>query len=197
MGGDEKMPPMAKFSREEIISAALEIVRERGIDAVTARELGARLNSSARPVFTVFENMEEVRKEVVKAAREVYRQYVEQGLAQELAFRGVGLAYIQFAIKEPKLFQLLYMGEQCEVSDITHVLAVIDENYEAILQSVQKPYGLKREQAKRLYQHLWIYTHGIGTLCATQVCYFSDAEIEKMITEIFISLLEKMKRGET
>lgn len=191
------MPPMAKFSREEIISAALEIVRERGIDAVTARELGARLNSSARPVFTVFENMEEVRKEVVKAAREVYRQYVEQGLAQELAFRGVGLAYIQFAIKEPKLFQLLYMGEQCEVSDITHVLAVIDENYEAILQSVQKPYGLKREQAKRLYQHLWIYTHGIGTLCATQVCYFSDAEIEKMITEIFISLLEKMKRGET
>ncbi|HBI59647.1 MAG TPA: TetR family transcriptional regulator, partial [Lachnospiraceae bacterium] len=130
MGGDEKMPPMAKFSREEIISAALEIVRERGIDAVTARELGARLNSSARPVFTVFENMEEVRKEVVKAAREVYRQYVEQGLAQELAFRGVGLAYIQFAIKEPKLFQLLYMGEQCEVSDITHVLAVIDENYE-------------------------------------------------------------------
>lgn len=190
------MPPMAKFSREEIISAALEIVRERGIDAVTARELGARLNSSARPVFTVFENMEEVRKEVVKAAREVYRQYVEQGLAQELAFRGVGLAYIQFAIKEPKLFQLLYMGEQCEVSDITHVLAVIDENYEAILQSVQKPYGLKREQAKRLYQHLWIYTHGIGTLCATQVCYFSDAEIEKMITEIFISLLEKMKRGE-
>lgn len=190
------MPPMAKFSREEIISAALEIVRERGIDAVTARELGARLNSSARPVFTVFENMEEVRKEVVKAAKEVYRQYVEQGLAQELAFRGVGLAYIQFAIKEPKLFQLLYMGEQCEVSDITHVLAVIDENYEAILQSVQKPYGLKREQAKRLYQHLWIYTHGIGTLCATQVCYFSDAEIEKMITEIFISLLEKMKRGE-
>lgn len=190
------MPPMAKFSREEIISAALEIVREGGIDAVTARELGARLNSSARPVFTVFENMEEVRKEVVKAAREVYRQYVEQGLAQELAFRGVGLAYIQFAIKEPKLFQLLYMGEQCEVSDITHVLAVIDENYEAILQSVQKPYGLKREQAKRLYQHLWIYTHGIGTLCATQVCCFSDAEIEKMITEIFISLLEKMKRGE-
>ena len=190
------MPPMAKFSREEIISAALEIVREGGIDAVTARELGARLNSSARPVFTVFENMEEVRKEVVKAAREVYRQYVEQGLAQELAFRGVGLAYIQFAIKEPKLFQLLYMGEQREVSDITHVLAVIDENYEAILQSVQKPYGLKREQAKRLYQHLWIYTHGIGTLCATQVCCFSDAEIEKMITEIFISLLEKMKRGE-
>ena len=190
------MPPGAKFSRKEIISTALEIVREGGIDAVTARELGARMNSSARPIFTVFENMEEVRKEVIKAAREVYRKYVEQGLAQERAFRGVGLAYIQFAIKEPKLFQLLYMGEQCEVSDITHVLAMIDENYEEILQSVQKPYGLKREQAKRLYQHLWIYTHGIGTLCATKVCYFSHEEIEKMMTEIFISLLEKMKKGE-
>ena len=68
------MPPQAKFSRKEIVSTALEITRENGLGAVTARELGTRLKSSARPIFTVFENMEEVNKEVVKAAREVYCQ---------------------------------------------------------------------------------------------------------------------------
>ncbi|RKI38563.1 TetR/AcrR family transcriptional regulator [bacterium D16-51] len=190
------MPPQAKFSRKEIISTALEITRENGLGAVTARELGARLKSSARPIFTVFENMEEVNKEVIKAAKEVYCQYIDKGLHETLAFRGVGMAYIQFAVKEPKLFQLLFMGEQGETSDMMHVLTVLDENYEAILHSVQKPYGLEREQADKLYRHLWIYSHGIATLCATKVCSFSGEEIGEMMTEVFLGLLEKMKRGE-
>lgn len=42
------MPPQAKFSRKEIVSTALEITRENGLGAVTARELGTRLKSSAR-----------------------------------------------------------------------------------------------------------------------------------------------------
>lgn len=190
------MPPKAKFSREEIIAMALEITREQGIEAVTARELGARLNSSSRPIFTVFENMEEVLKEVEKAAKELYRQYVEEGLKQELAFRGVGIAYIQFAVREPRLFRLLFMCEQQEGNDLEHILTMIDENYEAILRSVQEPYQLNEESARKLYQHLWIYTHGIAALSATRVCQFTPEEIERMITEIFASLLEKIKKGE-
>ena len=63
------MPPKAKFSRDEIVEAALTIVREDGIQALTARSLGDRLGSSARPVFTVFQNMEEVQGAVLKAAK--------------------------------------------------------------------------------------------------------------------------------
>ena len=190
------MPPKAKFSREEIIAMALEITREQGIEAVTARELGARLNSSSRPIFTVFENMEEVLQEVEKAAKELYRQYVEEGLKQEPAFRGVGMAYIQFAAREPKLFQILFMCEQQEGNDLEHILTTIDANYELILKSVQEPYQLNEESGKKLYQHLWIYTHGIATLLATRVCQFTPEEIGGMITEVFRSLLEKIKKGE-
>lgn len=43
------MPPKPKFTREEIIAAALEIVSEKGIEALTAKELGEKLGSSARP----------------------------------------------------------------------------------------------------------------------------------------------------
>ena len=51
------MPPKPKFTKEEIVTAALNITREKGIDAVTAREIAAKLGSSARPIFTVFRNM--------------------------------------------------------------------------------------------------------------------------------------------
>ena len=54
------MPPKPKFTKEEIVAAALELVSEKGIEALTARELGVRLGSSARPIFTAFNSMEEV-----------------------------------------------------------------------------------------------------------------------------------------
>lgn len=189
------MPPKAKFTRKEIVAAALEITREEGIEAVTAREIGKRLNSSARPIFTVFQNMEEVIQELISEAKEVYKGYIQEGLKEEVAFKGVGMAYIRFAIKEDKLFQLLFMRERekGEGKDFGHILEAIDDNYEEILHSVMAPYGLEREEALRLYQNLWIYTHGIATLCATKVCRFTKEEISDRETEIFIGLLKKIK----
>lgn len=190
------MPPKAKFSREEIIVAALKIARMQGIEAVTARELGRELGSSARPIFTVFQSMEEVLEEVLKGARELYKRYIEQGLSETPAFRGVGMAYIRFAIEEENLFSLLFMREQKPVDSIEEILMLIDESYDAILRSVEEPYHLSREDAKRIYQHLWIYSHGIATLCATGMYTFTPEEIEGQITEVFKGLLQKVKANE-
>lgn len=190
------MPPKAKFSREEIITAALKIARTQGIESVTARELGKELGSSARPIFTVFQNMEEVLEEVLKGARELYKKYVEQGLSETPAFRGVGMAYIRFAIEEEKLFRLLFMREQKPVDGIEQILMLIDESYDAILHSVEEPYHLSREDAKRIYQHLWIYSHGIAALCATGMYTFTPEEIGEQLTEIFKGLLQKAKANE-
>ncbi len=71
------MPPKAKFKKEEIIAAALSIVREQGFDALTARALGTKLDSSARPIFTVFQSMEEVQTEVIATAREQYNSHIK------------------------------------------------------------------------------------------------------------------------
>lgn len=58
------MPPKPKFTREQIIGYALNIVERDGIKALTARELGKEMGSSARPIFTVFKNMDELCSEV-------------------------------------------------------------------------------------------------------------------------------------
>ena len=63
------MPPKPKFTKEEVTAAAYALVREQGIGALTARELGARLGSSARPIFTVFADMAELKSAVCERAR--------------------------------------------------------------------------------------------------------------------------------
>ena len=189
------MPPKAKFTREEIIAAAFEIARTDGLEKITARELGKRLESSARPIFTVFQNMDEVKAEVISRSKELYRQYVAGGLQQEPAFKGVGMAYITFAIEEPKLFQLLFMSAITAPTDIAHVLPLIDASYEEILQSVQTSYGLNRQAADMIYQHLWTYTHGIATMCATGLCNYTMEQISDRLTDIFVSLMMMEKGG--
>ena len=187
------MPPKAKFTRDKIIQAVLNIIRENGVEALSARALGAKLGSSARPIFTVFESMEEVQAEIKKSAKSIYAEYVKKGLEQELAFKGVGTQYILFAIQEPKLFQLLFMFEQKQSPAVVNVLPMIDDNYKDILLSVQNGYHLSENKAEQLYRHLWIYTHGIAVLCATNMCVFTTEEISKMIAQVFKGILKEMK----
>lgn len=189
------MPPKAKFTKEEIVDAGIEILRENGIESVTAREIGSYLNSSARPIFTVFNSMNEVVQEIENKAKKIYAQYVKEGLENDIAFKGVGQAYIKFAKNEPKLFQLLFMKELPRQTGLEDILPVIDDNYDDILKSVKDSYRLSDEASLKLYHHLWIYTHGIATLFATGMCSFSDEEIGNMLTEVFVSLLKNIKAG--
>lgn len=187
------MPPRQKYTREEIITKALEIVRENGIEGLTARSLGDALDTSSRPIFTAFENMDEVKQQVLRYARKLYDDYVEKGLKEANAFKGVGEFYIQFAINEPKLFQLLFMSEQKQMKSLQEVLMMVDENHDAIRSSISPKLGLTDAQTDRLYEHLWIYTHGIATLCATNVYIFTKEQISELLDEVFLGTMTKIK----
>ena len=79
------------------------------------------------------------------------------------------------------------------LNGIEGILSIIDENYETILESLMNGYGLQEKEALKLYQNIWIYTHGIASLCVTGVCLFTQEEIDDMLTDVFISLLKKTK----
>lgn len=191
------MPPKAKFTREEIIDAAFEMVRSEGVDCLTARSLGAKLGSSARPIFTVFRSMEEVQAEVMKEAKRLYERYEDEGMSGENAFMGSGKGYIRFAANEPKLFQLLFMKEKNEVPSPELVLEQLDDYSAKILSTVEQQYGLSREAAARVYLHLWLYSHGIAVAIATKICTFTEEQISFMLSEVGAGIIRKIKQEES
>lgn len=103
------MPPKAKFTRQEIIDAAVDIARRAPLEAITAQELASVLGTSTRPVFTYFRTLEEVRAAVVEEAGKIYGRYVERGLSMSPPFKGYGMETIRFAREEPNLFRLLFL----------------------------------------------------------------------------------------
>ena len=62
------MAPRNKYTREEMVEAAVRVVREKGIDALTAKALAGELGVSTQPVFTCFHTIEEAKREVRVAA---------------------------------------------------------------------------------------------------------------------------------
>ena len=189
------MPKKVFYTKEYIVGVALQLVREEGLQNLTARAVAKRTGCSVCPIFSAFENMEELQQAVISAARKVYDEYVEDGLKNSLPFKGVGEAYIKFAVSEPKLFQLLFMNDDA-VRSLDTVLPSIDGNYDKILQSVKDQYGFSEKTAFRLYKNLWVFTHGIAAMCATRTCEFKSEEISAMLTDVCMSLVVKYKGEE-
>ncbi|MGN0517174.1 MAG: TetR/AcrR family transcriptional regulator [Acutalibacteraceae bacterium] len=186
------MPAKIKYTKEQIIEAALNVVREKGAGALSARTLAKKLGTSPQPIFSYFDNMEQVQTATVNAAKSFYAKYVQKGLQQTPAFKGVGMQYILFAKNEPKLFQMLFMSEK-GAEDVHQLLPIMDDNYAIILRTLRDLYNLNEEESNRLYIHLGIYSHGIATLIARKVCNFSMDDVSKMLTEVFTSLLKEIK----
>ena len=63
------MPPKVKFQKEEIVAAAADVAREKGAQAVTARDVAAKLGVSTRPIFTYFDTMDQLKEAVYEYAR--------------------------------------------------------------------------------------------------------------------------------
>lgn len=189
------MPPKPKFTKEEIIKAALDIVSEKGIEGLTARELGSVLGSSARPVFTIFKNMEEVNKEVRKAAMIKFENCAGDGFSDMPVFKQIGMKMVLFGIREPKLYQLLFMQENKKLNSFDELFLELGIMADVCIEAIKKDYDLSIEEAKILFQNVWIYTYGIGVLCATKVCSFSEQQIGKMLTTEFTSIMMFIKAG--
>lgn len=189
------MPPKPKYTKEQIIAAALDIVARNGVEALTAKELGHALNTSTTPIFTVFHSMQEVQDAVKAAAMVRFESYAHKAGQDMPVFKQVGMQMILFAKEEPQLYQLVFMSANSAVKSFEEVYAHLGSVADECLTAIQTDYGLSRGPAKTLFEHTWIHTFGIGALCATGMCNFSEEQISKMLTQDFTAMMALLKSG--
>lgn len=189
------MPPKAKYTREEIIQKAFEMTREKGIDAVVARELGKALGTSSSPIFTAFKNMEELQTEVRKVAMKEFESYVRDAMNYTPAFKYVGMKMIEFAMHEPKLFQLLYMREHDGSQTYAMLIDELGDTVAVCIEIMQNDYALDKKEAELLFRQAWLHTFGICVLLAGKVCKMTSEEISEMLSMGVQGTLMLIKSG--
>ncbi|MBQ6697077.1 MAG: TetR/AcrR family transcriptional regulator [Lachnospiraceae bacterium] len=189
------MPPKVKYTREEIIEAAFQMAKEQGIEAVVARELAKKLGTSSSPIFTAFQNMEELQQEIRGRAMKEFESHVRDALQFTPPFKWVGVKMIEFAVKEPKLFQILYMQEHEESQCYEDMVKELGDTVEVCLQFMEADYALSRPEAEHIFKQVWLHTFGICVLVAAKVCHFTPEEISEMLSLEFQGALMLIKSG--
>lgn len=189
------MPPKPKCTKEDIIKAAFDMIRENGIEATTARELGKRLGTSATPIFTHFKSMHEVVIEVRKLAMQEFEKYVADSLNYSPAFKQFGIQMIRFAKEEPKLFQVLYMQEHEKSQCYDDMFKELGDAAVLCIEVIMKEYNLTKKEAYQVFRQAWMHTFSVCVLETNKICHFSDKEISEILSMEFQGTLMLVKSG--
>jgi len=188
-----QMPPKVRITRQIILQAALEIVRQKGPDALNARSLAASIGCSVQPVFREFLSMQALRAAVVQSAQQLFDAEMLAALGGEDGFLGMGMTYIGFAEREKNLFRLLFMSGGFGGASAVQVAGTTKGDDEVIA-TLQGMTGLDAARAQRLYTGIWFTTHGIASLVATGDCTMQQEEVRQALHTTFVGLLTALRQ---
>lgn len=185
------MPPKNRFTKEYVIETAVQVVREKGIDGLTAKTLAAKLGTSTQPIFTYFDTMDAVKKEVYASAEQMYDRCSTEGLQEKIPFFGFGMKYIRFAKEESELYRLLFLNKATDKN--SGAIAAMKHSQEIVRPTLMSIYRISAEEADRYFRDLWLVIYSIATLIVTDDCPYSDREIGQIMTGFSVSICKSIK----
>lgn len=177
------MPPKARITKKMILHTVLKITRESGFDSVNARRIAEELGCSTRPVFTCYENMEELKRKFLGYAFSYYEQYTTENEknAETDPCLLHPLSYVSFAGEEANLFKILFINDMdlnMKKPDDFYMESGNEKKAAIFAEKV----GVDQENAKKIFLDLFFYSHGIAVLTATGKLSLDRKSTEKMLS---------------
>ena len=186
------MPAIKKISKEAIIDAAVDVLREGGAAAINARSVAKKLGCSTQPIYLSFQNMDDLKAAMTQRAIALHTQHVREWLhildgdgccySQLSRYSSYGMGFVKFAAQEKHLFRWLYLdGEQFAPYQDDVLLS-------EIIAAIVTEYGYPEELAKKLYQDMAYYSYGLASLANTGHLNLTDAELLASFRREFTAL---------
>jgi AcrR family transcriptional regulator len=104
-------------TRQAIINSALRLIREKGPNELSLREVARRIDYSPAGLYEYFDSKEDLIQAVCSEAEERLRaalESVDPALETEEYLVELGLAYIRFARQQPEHFTFLFTRLESE-----------------------------------------------------------------------------------
>ena len=181
------MPAVRKVSKEQIIDAAVDVLRDDGFSAINARSVAKKLGCSTQPIYFSFRNMEELKAALTERAIQMHTQRVRDSLriheGTDSRYGSYGMGFVKFAAEEKQLFRWLYLeGEQLGPyqNDVltSEVISVITEEF-----------GYEEDVARRFHQDMVYFTYGLAILANTDHLHLTEAELREAFRREFRALI--------
>ena len=177
------MPPQKRIFRQDILQAAVEVVRQQGEQALSVRSIANKLQSSTQPIYSEFQGIEQLKKVLLVYAKENFLHI------NAISYKDYGIRFLQFAYTEPELFRFLYIRRRTMEETF-----VDDINYEETISLLCKTLDMERDKATEMHHKMQCYCYALAVMLATGYCTFSMKDIEERLTQFYIILLRHYKQ---
>ena len=180
------MPAKKQVTKAMILSAALNLLRAQGYDAVNIKQLANALGCSTQPIYLSFSGMDELRMELTPLAVAEFEKYMKSGSVDGTVCL-YGMRYMSFAKEDPCLFRFLFMRPNAFVEIRQALLPMIEHSIEELMNT----YRTTHDEADMLHDQLWMHAHGIASMIATNFCDWNMEKVERMLADCRHTFMQK------
>ena len=171
------MPAVRKVSKEQIIDAAVDVLRDDGFSAINARSVAKKLGCSTQPIYLSFRSMDELKAALTQRAIAMHTQRVRAVLrahdGSDSRYSSYGIGFVQFAAQEKQLFRWLYLEDNQFGQYQADVLQ------QEIIQTIVDELGYSEETARRFHQDMIYFSYGLAILANTGHLHLSDTALRE------------------
>ena len=185
------MPPKAKITKEMVIEAGLNIVREDGQENLNVRSIAAKLGCSTQPVMYHYETVNDLKADIYAAADSFHTGFItspEQGTDDPML--SIGLRYIRFADEEKNLFRFLFQSDKFRNTGFRELIGA--EGNPAI-KPLCEAAKLTEAQAKEVFATLFICVHGIASLLANNSIDYDEEYFSGLLRNTLFGAVAVLK----
>lgn len=176
------------ITKENIVKGAVKLINDDGWLKLNARSLAKHLGISTKPLYRIYNNMDEIKKDVLIEINRQYDEFINSKIDSKKALLTLCIAYVEFANDYKNLFCSLFLSDNLKWKKIEDVF---DEkwNQSTIINLVNK-HGFSFEEAKELFLHMWLYSNGLATLIATNQIKLDEEKIMIRLVKIYKNLVK-------
>ena len=179
------------YTKEELLKKAVDMVKKKGFVKLGIRSFAEYAGISTQPTYDAFGNLKQFNKAVILSINDLYEDFLKTEISKNNypPYKASGLAYVNFARREPELFKALFMRSRKGESGKRE-----DESFNKIAESISKAYGISYETARNFHLEMWLIVHGFATQIATEYLTLPEEDVSDILTDSFNAFM-KLYRG--
>lgn len=179
------MPKKPTTTRENMIEGAFQLIRLKGYEAFSARNLAAFLGCSTQPIMYQFPNLADLKELAYQRADSFHSDYILSG-ANLLE---IGLRYVRFAADEPMLFKFLFQSGHYAGLQLEDLMRSPDAA--PLLEIAGNEEGLTLEEAMSYFEPLYAAVHGYASLIANNGMNYDPSTIRSSLISLAEAIIGK------
>ena len=188
------MPPKTRITKDMIVRAAVEVVKQSGYETINARTVSEQLHCSTQPVMYHFSTIDAMKRAAYARVDQLHTEYMLTVSPERDPVLGIGLNYIRFAVEEPQLFRFLFQSGYAQEHSL---LEIIDsEALIPILAAMQEGAGLSMEKTKRVFLTVALFAHGYASIIANNGLEYDEKLIAGHLEQAWKGALLAAKQEE-